>query len=184
MCYHSQDYPRINVLSLPWILNQSNGITGGIVHHRLNITTPLQMTNIKAIFLDQTRIKIELLTFVQEKFVNIKKLIISWYTCVLEDQVIKEKSTVSLSSVTTLKYYGQSHNEGYIHFLLLTPNIRSFVATNSAINGINGCVNNNLNVHLICKQIHNLHIFTDDGDYDSRTTQATFPNARISFKDI
>ncbi|CAF5080779.1 unnamed protein product, partial [Rotaria sp. Silwood1] len=49
------------------------------------------MMNINPISLDSTTITLKLLKFIEDTFINLKKIAISWYTCTLDDDVINEK---------------------------------------------------------------------------------------------
>jgi hypothetical protein len=184
MCYHERCIPCFTVLSLPWILKESESVTNEIIHYRLNTTMPLQMNNVKSIFLASTTITSEFLMFIKKTFVNLNKMIISWHTCTLDDSIITAKDKIQLTTIKTLKYYGATYDLEYIDFLLLTPNIRRLIVDGSTIHVINGYVPENEQVASICEQIRDLNIFRNYSDCDEDETEETFPNARISSKDI
>jgi len=184
MCYHERCNPCFTILSLPWILKESDSLTDEIINHRINTTIPLQMNNVKSIFLASTPITFQFIKFIKETFVDLNKMIISWHTCTLDNQVIKEKNKIILNTVKTLKYYGKTYDLEFIDFLLLTPNIRRLIVDGSTIHIINGYAPENEQIASICQQIEDLNIFRNFSDCDQDETEETFPNASVSSKDI
>jgi len=154
------------------------------MNHRINTTTTLQMSNVKSIFLASTTLTLKFFKFIKETFVNLNKMIISWHTCTVDDEVLYGKNKVKLDTIKTLKYYGATYDLEYIDFLLLTPNIRRLIVDGSTIHVINGYVQENEQVASICDKITDLYIFRNYSDCDEDETEETFPNARVISNDI
>ena len=142
------------------------------------------MNNIKSIFLVSATIKYEFVKFIKETFVDLNKMIISWYTCILDDEVLLANNKIKLNTIETLKYYGASYDLEFIDFLLLTPNIRCLIVDGSTIHIINSYVHENQQLAAICEQINHLNIFRNYSDCDFNETEETFPNAEINSNDI
>ncbi|CAF3808513.1 unnamed protein product, partial [Rotaria sp. Silwood1] len=182
ICFYETYSGYFTLLSLPWLLKESVPITNDIVNYRTNTTIPIKMMNINSISLDSTTITLKLLKFIEDTFINLKKIAISWYTCTLDDDVINEKRKNNLITIRTLKYYGITHNTDYIEFLLLLSNVRRLIVFSSVIDGINSFVSKNDKLYSLCKQITYLHIYRHFHDYNFYETKETFPNAVVNLK--
>lgn len=184
MCYYEKSIPCFSIFSLPIILTKTDSLTNEIINYRTNTTIPLKLNKIKSIFLASTRITYEFLKFIKETFVDLNQMIISWYTCTVDDEVLQANNKIKLNTIQTLKYYGTSYDLEFIDFLLLTPNIRRLIVDGSTIHIINGYVHENQQLADILKQIKHLNIFRNFSDCDFNETEETFPNAVISSNDI
>ncbi|CAF2105335.1 unnamed protein product [Rotaria magnacalcarata] len=184
MCYHERSYPCFTVFSLPWTLEESESVTNEIINHRTNTTVPLQIQNIKSLFLASTIITLEFLKFIQKTFPNLKTMIISWFTCTLDLAVLEEKNKIELATIKTIKYYGTTDDLEFLDFLLLIPNLRCLTVDGITVHIINGYAPENESLISLCKQISNLCIFRNAGRCEDDETKETFPNAKISFNDI
>ncbi|CAF1565434.1 unnamed protein product [Rotaria magnacalcarata] len=184
MCYHERSYPCFTVFSLPWTLEESESVTNEIINHRTNTTVPLQIQNIKSLFLASTIITLEFLKFIQKTFPNLKTMIISWFMCTLDLAVLEEKNKIELATIKTIKYYGTTDDLEFLDFLLLIPNLRCLTVDGITVHIINGYAPENESLISLCKQISNLCIFRNAGRCEDDETKETFPNAKISFNDI
>ncbi|CAF1250370.1 unnamed protein product [Adineta steineri] len=184
MCYHDRSIPCFTIVSLPWILKETDTITDEILCYRTNLTIPLQINNIKSIYLASTPITLKFLKFIKETFPKLNKMIISWHTCSLDSEIFQRRNRIILNTIKTLQYYGSTDDLEYIDFLLLTPNIRYLVVDGNTIHVINSYIHENQQIALICEQISDLNIFREYEKCDEDETKETFPNALISSKEI
>ncbi|CAF3979422.1 unnamed protein product [Adineta steineri] len=184
MCYHDRSIPCFTIVSLPWILKETDTITDEILCYRTNLTIPLQINNIKSIYLASTPITLKFLKFIKETFPKLNKIIISWHTCSLDSEIFQRRNRIILNTIKTLQYYGSTDDLEYIDFLLLTPNIRCLIVDGITIHVINSYIHENQQIALICEQISDLNIFREYEYCDEDETKETFPNALISSKEI
>ncbi|UJR32448.1 hypothetical protein I4U23_019910 [Adineta vaga] len=185
MCYHDRSIPCYTILSLPWIWSESDSLTNEIMNYRINNTSvPLEMPEIKSIYLAGTDISLEFLKFIKKIFINLRKMIISWHTCTIDERVVYGKNRIKLETIHTLKYYGATDDLEYVDFFLLTPNLRRLVVDGSTIHVINGYVYEDERLVSICKRISHLHIFRHYDNCNEDETEKTFPNAIISKKEF
>lgn len=183
MCYYEESDSTLTMLSLPWILRELDPITNDIVNYRTNTSSPLRMTHVKMIYLSSTKITLSLIQFIKETFIRLKAMIICWYTCTLDGQVIEQKNNIQLETVKALHYYGSSHHFEYIQFLFLTPNIRHLTIDGAAIDAMNTYAQDNEQISSICEQITRLNVYQNLGDCDIDETKENFSNALIFAKD-
>lgn len=184
MCYHEPSYPSLIILSLPWVLSESYSFTDHLLNYRTNAPLPLRIPTVKSIYFASTEITWPLIKFLQETLIHLRKIIISWFTCTLNRQVIEERDQIQLKTVRSLQYYGSTNNSDYIDFFLLTPNLEELTIDGAAIDPINSYAEENEEISSICEQITRLNLYKNIGACDQDETEENFPRAMICSKEI